>query len=116
MKYNLRVIEIAAKHSPEFSILPYEIRGNLKPGSFAKLHFIGAPNERGLLHAEFHSMFAPHVERMWVKISQVKGINDIKYEGTLANDPAFIQGLKFGDVIKFEPCHVAQILQGNGIQ
>lgn len=40
------------------------------------------------------------VEHIWLSnLHQVGG----QYEGTVANDPYYIQGMKFGDVVPFDP-------------
>lgn len=42
-------------------------------------------------------------ERMWVKVT---GQN----VGTLANEPAFIEGLSFGDTVEYHPDNILSIL------
>lgn len=80
------------KHPDTFEIPPDYIRDGLIPGDFVKLVFIQENPEAG--------------ERMWVEVKRVlkKG-----YEGVLANRPTMIDGLEFGDVVKFEPKHVADV-------
>ena len=44
---------------------------------------------------------------MWVLISEVK--KNGTYVGTLANQPAFLNGLRHGDRIRFEPKHIITV-------
>ena len=48
----------------------------------------------------------PTGERMWVEITK---IGDDSYEGTLANQPYYMKGLKHGDKISFKQKHVISL-------
>lgn len=45
-----------------------------------------------------------HAERMWVEILSMdeKGV----FSGRLDNDPLYIQGLRYDDIVKFRRCHI----------
>lgn len=49
---------------------------------------------------------SPSGERMWVLITEV---NANKFKGTLDNYPAFIENLKYQDVIEFEAKHICNL-------
>jgi hypothetical protein len=46
---------------------------------------------------------APKAERMWVEITEVTGSG---FCGTLGNDPAYIQDIKYQDPVEFQECHI----------
>lgn len=83
--------------SPDFKIPPVFLRENLVPGYCAKLVFEMARPSLGI-----------GSERMWVI---VKSKSDGMYEGTLDNDPEYINTLTIGATVKFGPEHVADILK-----
>jgi uncharacterized protein YegJ (DUF2314 family) len=51
---------------------------------------------------------APSGERMWVKITKRDGD---QFTGTLLNDPAFIDGLIYGDEVHFSTEHIVDFTQ-----
>jgi len=77
-----------AEHPRRFFIPPAELRGSLAPGAVVKLLFVGPTG----------------VERMWVEVTDAR---DGRYTGTLLNQPVELEGLHAGEVIAFEPRHVA---------
>ena len=71
-----------------FFIPPAELRRSLVPGALVKLLFVGPQA----------------VERMWVEVTDAR---DTGYTGTLLNQPVELVAPQAGDVITFEPRHVA---------
>ena len=65
----------------------------LNKGNLVKLIFVFESNDPE----------APIAERMWVEITEVK---DSKFSGTLDNDPAYIQDLKYEDLVEFNASHI----------
>ncbi|MCE9932717.1 hypothetical protein [Aeromonas salmonicida] len=96
---NYALIDAEARESATFEI-PSEVdRLSVPVGHYAKLMFdAGIPD-------------VP-VERMWVLVSK-KTEGAFLYEGTLANDPAFIPSnvLKYTDVVRFSPNHIISIME-----
>lgn len=92
MTWKLENVEMRAKENPETFIIPepYERKG-LEPGMFARLIFL--QKDSG--------------ERMWVEVKRRLGPG--RYEGVLANNPVVIDGLEFGQILKFEAKNVADI-------
>lgn len=93
MTWKLENVEIKNREHPDtFEIPPDYIRDGLIPGDFVKLIFIQKSPEAG--------------ERMWVEVKRAlkKG-----YEGVLANHPVVIEDLQYGDIVKFEAKHVADV-------
>lgn len=76
--------------------MPEEIDMRLKPGVFAKLLF------------HYHDGKQHHGERMWVHVGKREGD---EWVGALANDPVSIppEVLDWGDTVRFEARHVADI-------
>lgn len=80
---------------------PSEEERNAIPfGTYVKLLFRFAPEDVDRQDNE--------TERMWVLITDRD--EDEFYVGTLANDPHHAQVLTCGDVIRFHPLHVMQIM------
>lgn len=48
----------------------------------------------------------PKAERMWVMLTEVNGQ---KFKGTLDNDPAYINTIKYQDIIEFEDRHICNM-------
>jgi hypothetical protein len=84
------------KYPDTFWIPDLNDRKSMKIGTICQLVFLGQK----------------HSERMWVIITEVDNDNeDIKYTGTLDNDPIYIRYIKCGDEVKFEPKHVIKIYE-----
>lgn len=77
-----------------FSIPRADVRRSLAVGDGVKLIFGYGPGER------------PPAERMWVQVVEVE---DDGYAGRLDNTPHVIGDLAPGDLVRFEPRHVAAI-------
>jgi hypothetical protein len=77
-----------AEHPRRVFIPPAELRGSLSPGALVKLLFVGAAG----------------TERMWVEVTDAR---EARYTGTLLNQPVKLEDLHEGEVIAFEPRHVA---------
>lgn len=90
-------LEDAKKTAAEFPYTFYspssEVISQLKVGNEVKLIF------------EFESddPEAPGAERMWVEITT---ITDDGFTGTLDNEPAYIQDIKYQDPVEFQACHI----------
>ena len=48
----------------------------------------------------------PNAERMWVEITKISGGT---FDGTLDNDPHYIQDIKLGDPVSFSEKHIIQV-------
>lgn len=72
---------------------PYELRENLRPHDVVQLLFSTPDGVGG--------------EAMWVEILRTR---PYRYEGVLLNDPVWLRDVQAGDVVEFEPRHVADIL------
>lgn len=100
MKYQIDDAQHRAAMNPEFERpLPEEIDMHLKPGVFVKLVFQYSDGEQN------------HGERMWVRVTEGRaGV----WTGELSNDPVSIPPdvLDLGDIVRFEPRHVADIEEG----
>jgi len=91
--YTLVDVEKRARENPKtFEILSEDERASLQPGDFAKLIF--QEGSQG--------------ERMWVEIAQVTGPG--KYVGVLANHPAMLQSVDYGDRVNFTAKNVASVM------
>lgn len=91
--YKLVDVEKRARAHPRtFDILSEDERASLQPGDFAKLIF----EEAG------------QGERMWVEVAEVTGRG--RYVGALANNPAILQSVGYGDTVKFTAKHVASVM------
>ena len=90
-------LENAQKIAYEFPYTFYkpsnEVVSQLKPGNQAKLIF----------QFESDDPEAPSAERMWVEIIEVTNNG---FRGTLDNDPAYIQDLKYQDPVEFQEYHI----------
>jgi hypothetical protein len=84
---------------PHFQIPDREERANLGPGRRVKLLFLFLD----------HSAPTPlaSCERMWVTIT---GVRDSQYVGVLESMPSTSEVLKEGDVVEFDPEHIAAIM------
>src|SRR4051812_696375 len=80
-----------------FFIPPRERREALAVGDAVKLIFLFEPPARSGMTGE----------RMWVEVT---GVSSDGYTGELLNEPGDIESLRRGDVIAFEPRHVAAVL------
>ena len=91
-------LEDAHKIADEYPYTFYkpssEVISQLKVGNEVKLIF------------EFESddPEAPRAERMWVEITSIA---DDGFTGTLDNEPAYIQDIKYQDPVEFQACHIA---------
>ena len=81
------------EHPDRFEIPARHERETLAPGDHAKVVFVH--DGQG--------------ERMWVEVSSADPADD-SYEGALANRPTLVP-IKLGDVVRFEPRHVIQIVR-----
>lgn len=126
MKYILEDTEVRARLAPDtFRLPPEQDRRRLKIGDFAKLLFMLPEGVKSDLLGD------PRGERMWVKIDRVvfSPMTDSRvpflssacpqrlvvcYEGTLDNDPYFIEA-SAGDVVRFSACHIIEILGGHAV-
>lgn len=95
------VEKIAREYPDSFFIPPEAERRSQKIGGLVRLHFLlEEPGED-----------EPRAERMWVEVTRECDASQ-PYEGTLTNEPAFIEDLQAGDQVTFEPCHIARTLIG----
>ena len=78
--------------SPKFFVPSLEARMSLCRGDFAKLIF---NNE----------------ERMWVVVKEIEG--EGQYVGELRNHPVVVDTVRYGDEIRFQARHVANISSEN---
>ena len=93
----LENVEIAHQENPRtYSIPRSDQRYTLLPGQIVKLVFLLDRPAEG----------EPKAERMWVEVKEVKGSH---YVGVLDNDPKYITNLKAGDIIEFDPEHIAAL-------
>lgn len=96
---NYSLIDAEARESATFEIPSEADRHSVPVGHYAKVIF----------DAGIHDIPA---ERMWVLVTKrTEGIS--LYEGTLANDPAFIPPnvLKYTDIVRFSPKHIISIME-----
>lgn len=94
MEYLKNAQDCHAENPETFHVPPKEDLATIKPGDFVKLIFDvkGVPHIKG--------------ERMWVHVTRVsKG----KIEGTLDNNPMYVDYVDFGAKITFTKDHVIQI-------
>jgi hypothetical protein len=75
-----------------FFVPSQEARMSLCPGDMVKLIF-------------------ENKERMWVKVKEVE--SDGQYVGELRNHPVVVETLRYGDEIRFQARHVADINTAN---
>ena len=96
----LNDVVAAARRKPDTFFIPCEAeRRSCREGDLLQLHFVlSDPSEN-----------EPRAERMWVEVSErfEQGAS-IRYRGILTNEPVYIQSLKPGDLIEFQPTHIAQ--------
>lgn len=90
-------VEQNRKHPTTFRIPSQELKTILGAGDFVKFGFV-LPKPKGNVT----------IERMWVQVAVV--VNGI-ITGTLANDPAYLDGIRFGDVVRGELRHVLAVHQ-----
>jgi hypothetical protein len=83
----------ARRYPATFQLPPAAARENLQRGDVAKMIF-----EQG-----------PYRERMWV---EVEGREGHRYRGQLRNEPVAIEGLHWGDPVRFGPADVIDIDPG----
>lgn len=100
MEWMLENVEKANQLYPNSFFIPsLKERKGQKKGDLVRLHFIiNNPGEE-----------KPRAERMWVEIKDKKLLSK-KYIGILTNQPVFIKTLNQGDMIEFEPRHVARTI------
>lgn len=102
MKNNKWCLQDAQNIANEFPDRFYkpskEVISKLKRGKVVKLIF----------NFESDNPYYPSAERMWVGITKV---NKKGFVGQLASMPCFIEGLGYGDTIKFEARHIIDIEQ-----
>ncbi len=91
--------ELHQEFPESFWIPEMGIRESLQPGSLAKLIF---------RMEETKGSNEVSVERMWV---QVIHKDQNHYKGTLENDPAGSECVKFGQTVHFQPCHVIEVYE-----
>lgn len=97
MSYTIDDAQHRAATNAEFErLLPEEIDAQLRPGVLVKLLFQYDDGEQ------------QHGERMWVRVTSREAD---RWVGELANDPVTIppEVLDWGDTVRFEPRHVADI-------
>lgn len=92
------VEQCAAEYPESFYIPQLEERSSQEIGDLVRLHFLVDGEEDD-----------PRAERMWVEIN-VKRTDPVSYTGILTNQPRCIEDLHPGDVIDFEPKHIAQTI------
>ncbi|HBZ09551.1 MAG TPA: DUF2185 domain-containing protein [Bacillus bacterium] len=99
MEWSLEDIEKASQINSSFYIPTLKERKSQKKGDLVRLHFlITSPSED-----------SPRAERMWVEITDKKFLGN-KFVGVLTNQPVYINSLNAGDIIEFEPKHIARIM------
>ncbi len=94
MQYLVNAQERHQENPQSFQVPSKEELATIKPGDFVKLIFTvqHVPNING--------------ERMWVFVTRV---NKNKLEGTLDNNPEFVDYVDYGSKISFTKDHVIQI-------
>lgn len=96
MSYQIANAEERAAAKASFEIPALKEREALVAGDFAKMVFVSADGTG---------------ERMWVKVAAREGVGEVvRYQGTLANNPATIDGLERGVGVAFGPEHVIDII------
>ncbi|SFA75647.1 hypothetical protein SAMN05216312_101307 [Cohnella sp. OV330] len=100
MEWSLEDVEQTSLRYPSTFFIPSQNeRKKQKKGDWVRLHFVlEHPSEDG-----------PRAERMWVEVTEKKRWSQ-KYIGILTNQPVYISSLQIGDIIEFEPKHIARIL------
>lgn len=91
--------ERSAAHPRSYFIPPRERRYALKHGELVRLQFCYGP------HADRER--EGHVERMWVEVVEQHAGGHV--HGRLRNTPVRLAALGIGDLVAFEPRHVASI-------
>lgn len=81
------------EHPDSFSIPDKTIREGLSQGDIVKLIFLTRRDD-------------VVAERLWV---EVIGRNKDKYTGRIDNEPEYLDSLKAGDLVTFEPRHVSSM-------
>ena len=94
------VLETSKKHKDTFFIPDEMERNNQKINDEVRLHFVHKNCKQG----------EPSAERMWVEITEVINIDNMKYKGALLNQPVFIKDLNANDIIEFVPDNIAQTI------
>ena len=101
LTYHLADVAKRAAQHKTFEIPTHAERRAIPIGHYAKLVFCDITAEGAR---------QPAAERMWVEVSaKVEGGGDVYYVGELSNRPAYIEGLREGDAVRFEPKHVCGI-------
>lgn len=91
--------ELSAAHPRSYFVPPRERRYALKHGELVRLQFCYGP------HADRER--EGHVERMWVEVVEQHAGGHV--HGRLRNTPVRLAALAIGDLVAFEPEHVASI-------
>lgn len=89
-----------------FHIPPQEARENLQIGALVKLLFCFAVHDDENPSPDYDLEY----ERMWVKVTEIKPNG---YIGELENSPVMSDVLTYGDLIHFQPHHIASIAQSS---
>lgn len=106
------IIDAHQKHKQyktTFDIPDKEEVEGIEEGTMVKMAFV-VPKGSEPVSAASHSFMAssglpqvPEAERMWVEVVERNGD---RFLGKLANDPAFIADMEFGDKVEFETKHI----------
>lgn len=104
MEWTLEDVEETNRLFPLSFFIPseQERRAQTK-GRQVRLHFTLANPAQG----------DPRTERMWVEIMG-QDPDTLKYTGVLTNAPVSLKTLQAGDVLEFEPRHIAQTILRKG--
>ncbi|MFD2332584.1 DUF2185 domain-containing protein [Cohnella sp. GCM10020058] len=100
MEWRLEDVERASLRNPNTFFIPsLKERQKQKKGDLVRLHFL----------LEQSAEDGPRAERMWVEVTGKKRWSQT-YTGILTNQPVSIKSLQIGDILEFEPRHIARIL------
>lgn len=99
--YSNDIVAAAQKNPDSFFIPSEQERNSCRDGDLVQLHFV--------LNDPLEDQ--PRAERMWVEVTdRLEAGASLRYRGTLANEPAYIQELEAGHIIEFQPIHIAQTI------
>lgn len=104
MEWILEDVEETSRMYPESFFIPAaQERMSQEIGRMVRLHFVLTNPAEG----------QPRAERMWVEIIDRDPVH-LRYKGVLTNTPGCLITLQAGDVVEFEPKHIAQTLISKG--
>ena len=98
---------------PNYTLVNAETRANNHPSSFL---IPNRPRRERVVpgyHVKLIFENGRDGERMWVLVTGMAKIDEaITFTGVLHNDPVQLEGVKYGDAVRFGPEHIADIQVG----